>query len=390
MAQNRPRRTSNFLELPVSDYELRLRQKRHCSLPERSYNPRQAPNEFYKFRSFSIKPNGCLINHGDVIAKRRASKSSSCSTANTSRNNSPGSPRKFGSPHGSRDASPRCKSPVESFTFTTAPGSSSGSKTTKSSGGDTNSCSVDEIAEDQACLDETEEVQKHRVCILGTNDVGKTSLVNQFLTSEYMNTYDASLDDEYGERCVSVNLDGEESELVFIDHPAGEMSVENMLSTYEPHACVVVYSVVDRGTFQNAEDILGYLWRFGFAKKMTLLLVANKVDMERSRLVTCEEGRKLARSCEAKFIETSAGIQHNVDELLVGVLKQIRLRIEIQTMSSSNKKKSEDDSESCIIEKSNRLTSPLRTLQVARDIISRTCFSHKKGRPMECENLHIL
>ena len=42
-------------------------------------------------------------------------------------------------------------------------------------------------------MDETEEVQKHRVCILGTNDVGKTSLVNQFLTSEYMNTYDASL-----------------------------------------------------------------------------------------------------------------------------------------------------------------------------------------------------
>jgi Rad/Gem-related GTP binding protein 1 len=28
----------------------------------------------------------------------------------------------------------------------------------------------------------------------------------------------------------------------------------------------------------------------------------------------------------AKFIETSAGLQHNVDELLVGVLKQIRLR----------------------------------------------------------------
>ena len=32
-------------------------------------------------------------------------------------------------------------------------------------------------------------------------------------------------DDEYGERSVSVNLDGEEAELIFIDHPAGEMSV---------------------------------------------------------------------------------------------------------------------------------------------------------------------
>ena len=61
-----------------------------------------------------------------------------------------------------------------------------------------------------------------------------------------------------------------------------------MLSTYEPHACVVIYSVVDQNSFQTAEEILGYLWRFGYAKKMTLILVANKIDMERSRVITCE------------------------------------------------------------------------------------------------------
>ena len=71
---------------------------------------------------------------------------------------------------------------------------SSSSKNTKSSVGDTNDLSVDEIIEDNVeGLDEEDEVQKHRVCLLGTNDVGKTALVNQFLTSEYMNTYDASL-----------------------------------------------------------------------------------------------------------------------------------------------------------------------------------------------------
>jgi hypothetical protein len=45
------------------------------------------------------------------------------------------------------------------------------------------------------------------------------------MTSEYMHTYDASLDDEFGEKTVSILLDGEESELIFIDHPASEMSV---------------------------------------------------------------------------------------------------------------------------------------------------------------------
>lgn len=32
-------------------------------------------------------------------------------------------------------------------------------------------------------------------------------------------------DDEFGEKSVSVLLDGEESEMVFIDHPSTEMSV---------------------------------------------------------------------------------------------------------------------------------------------------------------------
>jgi len=32
-------------------------------------------------------------------------------------------------------------------------------------------------------------------------------------------------DEEYGEKSVSVLLDGEESELIFVDHPSGDMSV---------------------------------------------------------------------------------------------------------------------------------------------------------------------
>lgn len=35
------------------------------------------------------------------------------------------------------------------------------------------------------------------------------------------------------------------------------------------------------------------------------------------------DGKSLAASRDVKFIETSSGIQHNVDELLVGVLKQV-------------------------------------------------------------------
>lgn len=39
--------------------------------------------------------------------------------------------------------------------------------------------------------------------------------------------------------------------------------------------------------------------------------------------VSIAEGKQLATARDAKFIETSSGIQHNVDELLVGILKQV-------------------------------------------------------------------
>lgn len=41
--------------------------------------------------------------------------------------------------------------------------------------------------------EEMEEISKYRVVLLGDSGVGKTALVSQFMTSEYINTYDASL-----------------------------------------------------------------------------------------------------------------------------------------------------------------------------------------------------
>lgn len=38
------------------------------------------------------------------------------------------------------------------------------------------------------------------------------------------------IDDEFGEKTVSILLDGEESEMVFIDHPCVEMSVSAVFS----------------------------------------------------------------------------------------------------------------------------------------------------------------
>lgn len=61
--------------------------------------------------------------------------------------------------------------------------------------------------------------------------------------------------------------------------------MENSLSTYEPHGCVVVYSVVQRSSFRQAEETINYLWRENVTRDKTVILVGNKADLARSRVI---------------------------------------------------------------------------------------------------------
>ncbi|XP_070498804.1 uncharacterized protein Rgk2 isoform X2 [Chironomus tepperi] len=328
--RGRQRRTSNFLELPVPDHI----RPRVCSLPDRPYTPYnpRVSEDLYRLRTFSIS-KGTVVNCGDSIISRR-------SRSNTSVN--------------STTSKLSERSPFD--------GSCCGGYT----GGD----------ESNSSDSEPTPPTRYRVVMLGDSGTGKTALVNQFMTSEYMHTYDASLDDEFGEKTVSILLDDEESELIFIDHPAIEMSVENSLSTYEPHACVIVYSIVQKSSFRVAEEILNYLWRENITKDKAVILAGNKADLARSRAITTQEGKQLAASREVKFIETSSGIQHNVDELLVGILKQIRLKETREKKQSASKLKNSRTHSS---------------LHIAKEILQKICFNQLDiTKSKSCENLHVL
>ena len=59
--------------------------------------------------------------------------------------------------------------------------------------------------------------------MLGSGSVGKSAICSQVLSSENLNTYDSV--ENSVEKEVMVSVDMKESNLVFIDHPAGELEV---------------------------------------------------------------------------------------------------------------------------------------------------------------------
>ena len=64
------------------------------------------------------------------------------------------------------------------------------------------------------------------------------------------------------------------------------LQIENQMATYVPDGYIVVYAVDDTESLQEAERILAYLKSEEILHRNAVILVANKTDLVRSRVIS--------------------------------------------------------------------------------------------------------
>lgn len=161
---------------------------------------------------------------------------------------------------------------------------------------------------------------------MGADAVGKRTLTNQFMSSERMSSEIFEIGD-LDDNMVTVVIDNEESTLEFVD------CSEAIDHKYPVDAYIVVFSVHERPTFDIALQYLNSIRNEKFSDR-PIILVANKVDLVRKRQISHEEAKRTATQFNCKYIETSATLNVKVDELLVGILKQIKLTLKPEPTKS--------------------------------------------------------
>ncbi|XP_052063724.1 GTP-binding protein Rit2-like [Mytilus californianus] len=159
----------------------------------------------------------------------------------------------------------------------------------------------------------------YRVCVMGADAVGKRTLTTQFMSSDFMCSHIFEIGD-VEDNLLTVVIDNEESTLEFVDFS------EDKAQEQQVDAYIVVFSVHEKSTYEVAVQYIQYI-RNDMDSDRPIIIVANKVDLVRKRQISNEDARKLATKYNCKYIETSATLNVKVDELLVGILKQIKLRL---------------------------------------------------------------
>ncbi|MFX0061522.1 MAG: Rab family GTPase [Candidatus Hermodarchaeota archaeon] len=143
-----------------------------------------------------------------------------------------------------------------------------------------------------------------KIMIIGSNMVGKTTLIQQYIEKRFQPRYLVTIGVEFKTKILE--LDGKPIKLLLTD-TAGQEKFANLRKTYYAgaSACIVVYDITDRNTFEAVDKWLAE-FRSVVDSEIPLTLIGNKIDLAHERKVTAVEGSKKAKEMGAIFFETSA------------------------------------------------------------------------------------
>ena len=159
------------------------------------------------------------------------------------------------------------------------------------------------------------------ILTLGDSDVGKTSFIKKFVR----NTFDIDCPSTIGNDTYSrvVKLDGEIINVSFYD-TAGQEKYKSISLSLIRHAdgILLIYDITKKSSYNNISQWMDSIYE-NKGENFPLILIGNKCDLEKKRVITIEQGEKLGEHYGITFMETSNKDGTNIDEASKALIKKI-------------------------------------------------------------------
>ena len=159
-----------------------------------------------------------------------------------------------------------------------------------------------------------------KLLLIGNAFVGKTLIVQKFLDNTFSKTTMTTIGVDLQYKVLDIN--GKKVKYLIWD-TAGEVRMKTMTYAYYRgcHVVLIVYDVTSKKSFENVTTWVECVDKF--AKSNVLrILVGNKTDLEDKRVISKEEGKKLAEENGLKFYEISAKTMNGLVEMFEDVAKE--------------------------------------------------------------------
>jgi small GTP-binding protein len=173
-----------------------------------------------------------------------------------------------------------------------------------------------EKLKESICQSELDECVNYafKFVIVGNHEVGKTSLIRQFVERKFSHDYRATI----GLNIFAYNFDfqGNEINVQLWDIGAQQYFKRFRKIYYKgAEAAFIVFDITNRESFEKIKDWHGELNQLIDEINIPIVIVGNKTDLSEQRVISIAEGEDLTKSLSEKglsYIETSALTGANV------------------------------------------------------------------------------
>ncbi len=152
---------------------------------------------------------------------------------------------------------------------------------------------------------------------IGDSQVGKSAMTEIYLNREFSEEYLTTIGININIKDTKIIINGEEKEIkVKIWDTAGQEKFKSISTQYIKNCdgILLIYAINNKKTFENIEIWLNEIENKKKKNNIPLVLIGNKIDLEKEREVSFQEGEKLAQTYNMEFFECSAKDKINVNE----------------------------------------------------------------------------
>jgi len=154
---------------------------------------------------------------------------------------------------------------------------------------------------------------EYPLVLVGGGGVGKSALSIQYISNTFVEEYDPTIEDSYRKQAV---MEGQSCMVDILD-TAGQEEYSALRDQWmrDREGFIIVFSIESLKSFNEIQKWRNHILRVKDCSEGPIILVANKIDLDKNRVVSREEVDALAKSYNIPFIETSAKNRDNVDEV---------------------------------------------------------------------------
>ena len=159
-----------------------------------------------------------------------------------------------------------------------------------------------------------------KLVIIGDSYVGKTNIMTRYLNNEFRDDSKATVGVEFGSKLF--NIENHKVKAQIWD-TAGQERYKSITNAYYKGAlgALVVYDITRKETFNSVDRWISDLQAVA-DKKISILIIGNKCDLEDQRQISKEQGEEKGKSFNAAFLETSASSGNNVSKAFEMLMKE--------------------------------------------------------------------